>query len=70
MTSPERQVKLYRTLIGGGIAFTITSFLVAFLIGAPVVMAIWVPVSYAILAWTVYRIVLQLWERGRGSSER
>lgn len=70
MANSERQVKLYRTLIGVGIAVAIVSLFVALLVGTPIPMALWVPVSYAFLAWVVYRIVLEVWERAERGSER
>lgn len=63
-------MKLYRTLISVGVAVAVVSILIALLIGLPMVMALWVPVSYAFLAWVAYRIALEVWERASAGSER
>lgn len=53
-----------------GVAVAVVSILIALLIGLPMVMALWVPVSYAFLAWVAYRIALEVWERASAGSER
>ncbi len=65
MEHTQRRIKLYRTLIGVGVAIALLSVVIALVIGAPITMAFWVPVSYGVVAWMIYRIVTDVWARAQ-----
>lgn len=63
MTSTDRKIQLYRTLITIGLVLAALSVAASLAVGTFIPMALWLPVGYAVLAWVIYSVIVSIWGR-------
>lgn len=64
----ERRIRLYRTLIAIGLALVVLSVLASLLTGTFIPLAFWIPVGYGVLAFIIYRVIVEVWDRSKSGN--